>query len=177
MSKEIELFMEAIEETNKKMEEYVREMFLPFKDDHVSLTKNLQNLMKNDPNAFVENHIKLLSKCNNYIYENQALKQRINELLQSSAVSATVTLQIENENSRLEQEVARLNLENTRLQAQIAHLSQIKGRTGRPSVYDSEFRQRVIDFYNESSAHTYQVTAHQFNISTNTVSRILKENA
>lgn len=177
MDKNIELFMEAIEETNKKMEEYVREMFLPFKDDKVSLTKNLQDLMNSDPNSFIENHIKLLRKCNDYIYENQVLKQRINELLQSSRVSANVTLQIENENSRLEQEIARLNLENSRLQAQVEHLNQRTVRAGRPSVYDSEFRQRVINFYNESDAHTYKITADEFCISTNTVGRILKERA
>ena len=45
------------------------------------------------------------------------------------------------------------------------------------SNYDSDFRQRVIAFYNESDAHTYQATAQEFNISTNTVGRILKENA
>lgn len=177
MNKDIEHFMEEIKEVHRKIEEYIRETFLPFKDDTVSLTKHLQNLMNRDPNTLIENHIKLLRQCDYYIDENQALKQRITELLQSSEVSATVTLQIENENSRLEQDIARLNLENTSLKAQVAHLSQRTGRAGRPSVYDSAFRQRVIDFYNESSAHTYQITAQQFNISTNTVGRILKGNA
>ena len=46
---------------------------------------------------------------------------------------------------------------------------------GRPPKYDAQTRRLVVDFYNESPAHTYIVTANHFNMSTSTLREILKD--
>ena len=160
----------------KELKDFANELFSPVKES-IPTAEDLQNLINNDPDTFIDKFIKLIKKCNFYIEENEMRKQHMVKLLKSSKVSANITLKIEKENFRLKQELAQLKLDNSRLQTQVAHLSQRTGRAGRPPVYDFEFRQHVIDFYNESDAHTYQATAQEFNISTNTVGRILKERA
>ena len=164
-----------LEDSLKELKIFTNDLFSPDKES-IPTAEDLQNLINNDPATFIDNYIKLIKKCNFYIDENQMRKQHMAKLLQSSKITANITLKIENENSQLKQELELLKSENSRLQAQLAHLSQRNSRAGRPR-YNSDFRQRVIDFYNESDAHTYQATAQEFNISTNTVGRILKENA
>ncbi len=143
----------------------------------VKLTKEeLENLVKRDPLLFFLRYSSLIDNHNYFLNSAKHFKAHVNDLLNLLKSKNLIIDFLKNENSQLGQELACLKLENTRLQAQLAPLSQRPGRAGRPR-YDSDFRQRVIDFYNESPAHTYQITANEFGISTNTVGRILKESA
>ena len=138
--------------------------------------EELENLIKHDHLLLFLHYSSLTDKCNYFLNSAKHLKAHVNDLLNKLKSKICIIDLLENENSQLKQELELIKSENSRLQAQLAHLSQRNSRAGRPR-YNSDFRQRVIDFYNESDAHTYQATAQEFNISTNTVGRILKENA
>lgn len=77
----------------------------------------------------------------------------------------------EMETSKLNNRIAALENENRQLRLQLNDMPAI----GRPPKYDTETRQLVIDFYNESSKHTYKVTADHFDMSTSTLCKILND--
>lgn len=73
------------------------------------------------------------------------------------------------ENETLEDSLHQLKARVDELEQRLASVPQV----GRPEKYDADFRAKVKAYYKEG--HTYRTTAARFEISTNTVGRILKE--
>lgn len=71
----------------------------------------------------------------------------------------------------MKKRISELEDENLRLRQLLNEAPSV----GRPPKYDAQTRQLVVDFYNESYAHTYIVTADYFNMSTSTLREILKD--
>lgn len=74
----------------------------------------------------------------------------------------------ENERDRLQEDCDELEERVKEIEAQLEN----RHAGGRPKQYDSQFRARVIAFY--QAGHTYVETAKHFGVSTNTVGRFLK---
>ena len=83
----------------------------------------------------------------------------------------TIALLSDMELAELKKRISELEDDNLRLRQQLNEAPSV----GRPPKYDAETRQLVIDFYNESYAHTYIITAAYFNMSTSTLREILKD--
>lgn len=71
----------------------------------------------------------------------------------------------------MKKRISELEAENLRLRQFLNESPSV----GRPPKYDAQTRRLVVDFYNESTAHTYIVTAKHFNMSTSTLRAILKD--
>lgn len=78
-------------------------------------------------------------------------------------------VKLQEKNEELEDELQRIQEDVDELEKKLKNVP----RVGRPEKYDAAFRESVKNYH--ADGHTYRETSNQFNISTNTVGRFLKE--
>lgn len=74
---------------------------------------------------------------------------------------------LQRENEELRDTIEKSHVRIYELKQELADIP----KTGRPEIYDTEFRNRVKEYYN--AGHTYRDTAAKFNISKTTVGKFL----